>query len=280
MTQSESAFWAAQLAAYNRGEQPKLRRPRSRSLNSSSEPWTAGEERRLCELAGKVQRDEIARILTAEFHVPRTVVAVCIRARKLGLSLWWEGWPQHKIAEAFGVTCNTVAKWGRDGLLRYRIWEGGGRGRGRWKLGQWHVEKADLYEFIDHHPWAYDLERMPAGPLRTRAEVAHRADRWLTAQEAADAMGISRELLGYYARAGLVPHKRRVAGAGQPKIMVRATDIPGLRKQLREQAVQHIGDAVRKHHAQARQRVAELTPVLRFVWRDGRHVPVRLVDAA
>jgi hypothetical protein len=233
---------------------PKRHRRRGRlpRINTSAEPWSPAEELRLRELAGTMQRDELARTLSREFGVPRTVSAICIRAKLLDISLAWDGYSQSAIAELFGVSCATVGIWGKTGLLPYRVWEGGGRSR----FGEWHVERADLLAFIDRYPWAYALEPMRRSPLRSRAEVAHRAQRWLTCKEAARAVGMTRETLARYVREGMVPHERRVAGLGQPKIMMRAADLPGLRERLREHALGNLREAIRTREERRKAKAA------------------------
>lgn len=226
------------------------RRRRQVGPNTSSEPWTAAEELRLREFAGTVQVRDIARALS-KGGVPRTVNAVNVRARMLGVSLWWEGYSQNQVVEAFGVTSHTVTLWAQAGLLKHTVWEGGGRSR----FGQWHITEADLYHFVDTYPWAYDLKTMAPGVLRRRAEVATRADPWLTVDEVAAAIGMGPRQVKEYVRQGLIPHRRRVAGMGQPKIVVRAVDLPGLRQEIRADAIERIRAAVVRR-VQRRQEMA------------------------
>lgn len=224
---------------------PRRKGRRRVAANTSSEPWSPAEERRLRDLAGTVQVRQIARILTDEFGVPRTKAAVNTRAKLLGVSLWWDGYSQNQVAALFGVTFTTVGRWRTDGLLRCEAWE-----VGRGPRGQWRVAEQDLIAFISSHTWAYGVEPMQPGPLRSRAELAHRRDPWLTCERAAQLMGVSRELLSYYCKRGMVPHRRRVAGCGLPKIVVRAADIPGLRDELRAHALSNIRAAVARRWQQ------------------------------
>lgn len=205
--------------------------PRKRALvlNTTQEEWTRNEERRLRQLAGTLQVREIARILTREFAVPRTKAAVNTRAKLLGLSLWWEGYSQNEVSAIFGVCTTTVAHWRSDGLLSAEPWE-----VGRGSRGQWHFSDESLIAFIDGCTWAYDLYTMAAGRWRRRAEVAQRADPYLTVYQLAAAWHVNPETVQRWGREGRIPTKRRLAGLGLPKLMFHAADLPGVRDEIRE----------------------------------------------
>lgn len=194
---------------------------------------------------------EVARRLTHEFHVPRTVSAVNVRAKLLGLSLWWDGYSQNQVAKWFGVTFIAVTRWRTDGLLPAQPWE---VGRGRY--GQWHITEQDLSRFIDTCAWAYDLAKMPPGPWRSRAEVAYRADPWLTVEQVCAVIGMVPETLRNHVRAGRVPYRRRVAGVGLPKIVIRASDLSGLKRELREHALTNLRAATALRVERRRARAA------------------------
>jgi hypothetical protein len=226
----------------------KARKPR---VNTTQEEWSAGEEVRLRQLAGKLQVRDIADVLTGEFGVPRTRAAVSVRARILNISLWWDGYSQNQVAAAFGVWFKTVEHWRDDGLLKAEAWR---VGRGR--FGQWHFREADVAAFIDHCTWAYGVERMPAGPLRSRAEVAHRAEPWLTVEQLVDLWHVNARTIRLWVAQGRIPHKRRQAGVGLPKIVVRAADLPGLRQQLRDEALVNLRAAIRLRDERRRAKAA------------------------
>jgi hypothetical protein len=250
------SYWAKQAAAdldaYWAGTRSTAkRRRRAKRINNSAEPWSAGEQLRLRELASTVQVRQVARMLSNEFGVPRTKAAVSVRAHLLGISLWWDGYSQNQVAELFGVWFKTVERWRCDGLLEAHAWE---VGRGR--FGQWHFTEQDLASFIDTCQWAYGLEKMPAGPFRSRAEVAHHADPWLTSEEVAHVWNVSRETVCLWVRQGRIPHKRRQAGMGLPKIMIRAPDLPGLRAELREQALANLRAGIQVRDARRRRAAA------------------------
>ncbi len=216
-------------------------------INTSLEEWTPGEELRLRELAGTVQVREIARILSREFHVPRTSCAVSVRAAILGLSLWWDGYSQNQVAEIFSVWFATVARWRREGLLAGEHWE-----VGRGSHGQWHFSDEAISAFIDGCTWAYDSETMAPGRWRSRAEVAHRADPWLTARDVAAIWHVHPATVMTWIREGRIPHRRRAAGLGLPKVVIRAADLPGLRAELREQALTNLRAGIRRRDERRR----------------------------
>lgn len=225
-----------------------IRRRRQRA-NVSSEPWLPAEELRLRELAGAVEVRDIARILTLEFHVPRTKHAVKAHARVLDLSLWWDGYSQNQVAELFGVGPPVVCRWRQEGLLQGEAW--GRRGRGR--FGQWRFTQVDIASFITSYPWAYDLEYMVAGAFRSRAEVAHRADPWLRLPDAARLVGLHPDTFRHKLRQGLIPYQRRVAGVGSAKMMIRASDLtPHLREDLRRLALVNIREGIARRDQRRR----------------------------
>lgn len=227
----------------------RLKGPRQREAGGR-QPWSPAEELRLRELAGKVQVRELARMLSDEFGVPRTKAAVSIRGRMLDISLWWGGgYSQMEVARIFGVWFRTVERWRDEGLLQGEAWE---VGRGR--FGQWHITEAALAEFVDQCTWAYALETMPAGPWRTRALVAHRADPWLTIDQLAELWRANVRTVRAWAIQGRLPHRRRRAGTGMPKIVVRAADLPGLRQELRAQSIANIRTAIAGREARKRER--------------------------
>ncbi len=227
---------ARDLAAYWREISPRPRRRRQPTWNV----WSPAEERRLAELVGSRPAHQVAEQLEREFLIPRTPLAVRVRANRLGLSTWWDGYSQNQVAEVFGVTFSTVERWRRDGLLSGERWR---VGRGR--FGQWHFTEEDVARFIEHASWAYDLTRMQPGHAFTRrAEVTTRRDPWLRFEEAARELGRCPSSLAEWVKRGLVPHRRRVAGAGRPKIVIRARDLPEIREAIEWAARQNVLDGL------------------------------------
>jgi hypothetical protein len=127
---------------------------------------------------------------------------------------------------------------------------------GRGRSGQWLFKDQTITHFIDTCQWAYDVQLMPPGRWRSRAEVAHRADPWLTVRELTALWHVNDRTVVHWAGQGRLPHRRRQAGMGRPKIMVRAADLPGLRAELREEALANIRAAITLRDERRRQRVA------------------------
>jgi hypothetical protein len=73
-------------------------------------------------------------------------------------------------------------------------------------------------------------ERATDPSLRSLAYVAHRADPWLRIADAARALYVSVEVL-YRCLRG-IPHRRRVAGTGTAKVVIRARDLPTIAEVL------------------------------------------------
>jgi hypothetical protein len=191
--------------------------------------WTEAEKRRLRQLAGTTTPEAIARTLTAEFVVPRTVDAVKRRAELLGISLYQEGIPLRDLGGVFGTSQAQIKRrWIGEGLLCVRCTAPGRRGN------KWLFDQAEVERFIREHPWAYDAEHMRDGhPLTRLARVVQRAEPWVTLDVAARYIGLSPGYLTIWARRGLLPYRRRWHHANRDgRMMVRAADLPAIRETI------------------------------------------------
>jgi hypothetical protein len=159
--------------------------------------------------------------LASEFGVPRSAEAVRHRAGKLGVRL-----PRllslADLERLFGVDGGTVLRrWTANGALR--VLPRSGRGRSP----RWQFRETDVEAFIRAHPWIYDWRRMQARHrLRSLAEVVHKADPWLTLDEAAGRGNLSVKRLRRLIAHDEIPHERRWHGCGPwGQIVVRAADL-------------------------------------------------------
>ncbi len=183
--------------------------------------WLADEDRRLRELAAVFETVELAARLSQEFGGPRTPAAVRRRARLLGVSLGTRHLSLSDIETIFDVDGGTVLRrWVADGYLRVLPRRGAGRAR------RWEFRETDVQAFIRAHPWLYDWRKMRAGVLRSLAEVVHRAEPWLSLEEAAARGGLSVKQLRRRVEREDLPHARRWHGrAPWGQIVIQAEDL-------------------------------------------------------
>lgn len=192
--------------------------------------WSYEQDTRLRELAGTRPAPAIAARLSEEHGIPRTVAAVRVRAKRLGVSLYVNAVTLGELERVFGVSHHAIVRWWlRPGLMAATRWAGRGPHAGWW------IEEAAVARFVREHAYAYDMAAMLPGHRWTRlAEVAQRADRWLTWSAAAAYVGISTTNLDRWLQRGRVQvDVRRRYGAGDKgRIMVRARDLAALREAI------------------------------------------------
>lgn len=166
--------------------------------------WMPDQDDALRRLAGTAPIDEVAAELTRRFGIPRTVPAVRIRCKRLGISAWAHGYPMCELGALFGLGHRAVVRWWvAPGLLPARRWSGRGPNAGWW------FEPVDVERFVREHPWAYDAARMRPGHRLTRlAEVIAKRERWLTLEEAAPILRVCKETVRRWCRRGLLPGAR------------------------------------------------------------------------
>jgi hypothetical protein len=187
--------------------------------------WSREEDRRLAELAGR-DLEEIAAILTAEFCVPRTAVAVRVHATRRDISLWRNGFSLRDLERLFGVDHRAIVRrWIGPGLLPAR------RRRGRGAHDGWLIEADDLDAFVRTHPWAYDWRRMDRRhPLAVLGRAVCRASGWLGRGEAARALRVHPETISRWVARGLLAHRRRAGAGGKGELVVPVADLLALRE--------------------------------------------------
>jgi hypothetical protein len=119
--------------------------------------WMPEHEERLRQLAGTMDRKQLAETLSREFpDAPRTVHAVSIRAQRLGISLWPPGRSLWEISKLLGVSDKRILTWISLGWLEAFPYEAGaGVGRCRWR-----VHDDALQAFLRAHGEQYDPKRV------------------------------------------------------------------------------------------------------------------------
>lgn len=182
-------------------------------------PWTREEDAIIRRHANVLPRQEIARLCTQESGVQRSAQGVSRRANEdLGIvmnerevyALWGVG---RTVAKVFGVHANTVCAWEAAGYIKSREW------------GKFHVyDEAEIQRFIREQPWAYDVEKMQRGPLRSLAEVIQKRQPWYRVPALAVMLGMRDDTIYAYARKGIVRSRQRNGHNGA--VLIRGEDIP------------------------------------------------------
>lgn len=211
--------------------------------------WTRREDQALADLAGTLPLPDVTAELNRRFSTDRTVVAVGLRARRLGLSVWQGGYSLRDLERVFGVAHQTIARsWVEPGLLVGRRWDGRGPHAGWW------FEPAEVERFVRDCGWLFDVARMKRShPLTTVAELAHRSDPWLVGSVAvAGALGLSEAATWRWIKRGLVPFRRRPNGGGPGMVCVRGRDVPAIRAAIDEERA--LGIARSRAHFTSRAR--------------------------
>lgn len=199
--------------------------------------WDIEQDAALEALAGTVEADEIARRLSEQFAIPRTKAAVRIRAKRLGVSLWVQGWSLRDVERFFGLDHRAIVRyWVTPGLLQSERWNGRGPFDG------WRFTDAEIERFLREHQGGYDVARLDAtwttDPQRRRtldrfaslARALAVRDPWLTWDQLSRAVGISgTNLERWHRRYGFIPTQRRPGAGGLGERMVRASAIPMIR---------------------------------------------------
>lgn len=126
-----------------------------------SEHWTTAEVEILDRSFGHRTDKAIAK------QLGRTVVAVRLKAKRLGMHKRTAGFTARSVGEIFGVDGSTIGKvWIRRGLLRARraaVREYDGR------VVHWIVSGTEVEAFITRHPELVDVEKMPESYYRALA---------------------------------------------------------------------------------------------------------------
>lgn len=146
--------------------------------------WTPREDAALAELGGTMPMVDLIDALERRFSRRRTMPAVRIRAKRLGISLWQRSLCLRDLVALFGVDHRVISRhWIEPGHIVGRRWDGRGPNRGWW------FEHAEVERFIREEGWLYDVTRMPKGHRLTRlAELTARRDPWIAGLEALGAV--------------------------------------------------------------------------------------------
>lgn len=123
------------------------------------EHWSAEEVATLESWYGRISDEKLAAKLG------RSVTAIILKKKRLGISKKDQGLTGYDVAELFGVDETVVTKvWLRRGLLRAR--RGWLQGPHRVHL----ISEIEVERFIQRHGQYIDVDKMPESPYRTLAE--------------------------------------------------------------------------------------------------------------
>jgi hypothetical protein len=112
----------------------------------NSPDWTREQDAFLEKHAGRRHVNWISK------QLGRSITAVQVRIKRLSLSRLPDGYGQSEVAQAFGVSRDTVERWHRMGLLRshFKPLEG----------QPYRFTDRELLEFIRNHPTAFQLSKV------------------------------------------------------------------------------------------------------------------------
>lgn len=160
------------------------------------EHWTKADVAYLETRFGRITDEAIARKLG------RTVVAIRLKAKRLGLLKRDAGMSSRDVGRLLGVDETTVSKiWIRRGLLAARRGHAVGGGRRVYLIADEAVEA-----FITRHGQWLDPDRVPDdSPFKAAAM----ATRWISLTELVERTGHGRKYLLWFIVGGVLPAARR-----------------------------------------------------------------------
>lgn len=185
--------------------------------------WSAAEDAVLQRDAGRQTVTELA-VAIAALGMQRTETAVRIRLKRLGLTSGvYSGLTARQVGVLFGIDAKTVTHaWvARGWLSGVRTCSLAG--------AAWVFRDEHLDAFIRGYGYAFDWRLMRGGRWRSLAETLDRVDPWLTAQQAAAALGVKPgTLLNHCARGWLRTERRfEKSGAQSGRFMLRRSWLRG-----------------------------------------------------
>lgn len=129
----------------------------SRRNRRREDHWPPEQDERLRELAGTMDRRDIAQVLSREFPtLPRSAQAVAVYASRNGISLWPPGRSLWEIGRILGVTPTRVEAWIDLGWLVAMPYTA----RAGRAFSKWRVQDAAIEAFIRAHPEHYRAARV------------------------------------------------------------------------------------------------------------------------
>lgn len=164
--------------------------------------WSDDDLEYLQEHWGRVADDEVAR------HLNRSISAVVLKAKRLGISRRENVWTATNVAELFGVNIKTVVRWiDRGWIAGKKAPFGSGGQNGEYRA--WSIDDASVERFVRRQGWAYDWRRMIEGEYLTRlARSIAKSDPWLTIDDCAAELRLHRGTVSRWTKEGL-PHRYR-----------------------------------------------------------------------
>lgn len=113
---------------------------------SNGRAWTPDEDRFVEKHLHKRHVNWIAK------RLKRSITAVVVRVKRIGLSRLPDGFSQSDVALAFGVSRDTVDRWQRTGLLRTAFVPVAGQ--------PFRFAESDILAFVQSHPSAFSLAKV------------------------------------------------------------------------------------------------------------------------
>jgi len=102
------------------------------------------------------------------------------------------------------------------------------------------TRESSVERLIREQPWAYNPDCLlpPDHRLAVLARAIHRRNRWLTVEQYAPLVGISRTAFWRWIEAGIVPHRWRVLGMvgrgrkGKGQVVISVAELDGIRREI------------------------------------------------
>lgn len=146
-SRSETIDWLARVLGVPRFA-VKHRAQRLGLARTKEKPWSAGEVTYLEANFHRLSAVTIAR------RLGRTVTAVALKAKRLGIRKGDEGYTATALAEAFGVDPHSVVRWIDRGLLHATK-----RNSGR-ERDMYYISDQAVRQFVAQHPSEFDLRKV------------------------------------------------------------------------------------------------------------------------
>lgn len=180
--------------------------------------WTADEDQ---ELRGRVGYESVPSIAKA---LKRTVNAVAVRVKRLGLTRQWRGqYCASGVGRIFAVDSKTVNLWIARGLMvgeQSQVNAGASR--------RWCIQHEAVASFIAAHPTQYERRRIVEPYWRELADRAHARADLVSVLVASRIVGCADETIKRHIRLGRLRGERVRAGGGWAW-MVRRSDLATFR---------------------------------------------------
>ena len=146
-SRTETIDWLSQNLGFPRWA-IKKRAQELGLARTKEKPWS---DKEVAYLEANLHRLSLS-VLARKLH--RSVTAVALKAKRLGIRKSDEGYTVHSLAQAFGVDDHKVLRWIKQGLLKASH-----RNSGR-PRDMYFITDRDVRRFVATYPTEFDLKRV------------------------------------------------------------------------------------------------------------------------